>query len=78
MIKTIIQVFREHFNKKNKDENINVTEQLEELKIALENVVQEDTKKAKTLNKKSETLKVSLKNKVASPHLPSVEINQAL
>jgi hypothetical protein len=63
MIKTIIQVFREHFNKKNKDENINVTEQLEELKIALENVVQEDTKKAKTWNKKSETLKVSLKQK---------------
>lgn len=44
MIKTIIQVFREHFNKKNKDENISAIEQLEELKIALENVIQEDAK----------------------------------
>lgn len=64
MLKTIIQALREHFNKKNKDENINVIEQLEDLKIALENVIQEGTKEeAKTWNKKSETLKVTLKQK---------------
>ncbi len=64
MFKQIIQLIKEHFNKKNKDENINIANQLEELKIALENVSQEDAKKnTKGWNKKRNTLKVSLKQK---------------
>jgi len=64
MSKQIIQALREHFNKKNKDENRNVAEQLEELIRAIENISEESDKKdVKGWNKKCETLKISLKIK---------------
>lgn len=65
MLKKIIQVFKEHFNKKNKDEKDDITEQLEQLRISIENIQQEDNKKISRIrNNKNEILKVSLEQKV--------------
>ena len=67
MIKRIIQVFKGYFNMTNEEkeeENINITEQLEELKKTLENVSEENKDKVivdrRYINK---TLKLSVKQK---------------